>query len=222
MSKLRIAVITSIFGDYDPPKLVPTEFDDAVFVTDSDVDADGWEVYSGRSPTTRYEASLATKLPKTTPQLFTECEASLWIDGSMELLPGAYEFCQHLLSQGDLWQFKHPWRRCAYDEAPHAEYRASQAGLGDQPFDQQMEAYRNRGFPREFGLWATGVILRRHTPAINAWGHRWYQHIKMWTTRDQLSHPFVCWETNIEPMSLPGDLYDENRLIKIHKHNWEN
>ena len=185
---VRLAAVCAIYGGYDLIPPVPDGFDDAVLVSDVPVRS-GWRNVvepSGARPT------LAAKRPKARPDLYTDCDASLWMDGSIHVRDGA--FARHvraLLEQHELVLTDHPEdRNCLYAEAVHCQDWPKYAA---EPIRAQTAHYRAAGMPESFGLWAAGCIARRHTPAMVRLGDAWLEEMERWSIQDQVSLPFILW-----------------------------
>jgi hypothetical protein len=111
-------------------------------------------------------------------------------------------------------QFEHPWRSCLYDEAIEI------AALGMDPDGVaawQTRRYREAGHPAGWGLWAAGVIVRRHTAAVRRMGAAWAREVEVGSVRDQISQPFVLRQAKLKPVSLPGS-HVENPWLAYGSH----
>ncbi len=202
----RVAIITAITDGYDTLKpVMPQDGIDVewVCVTDGqplpDIeDAEGWTLI--HNPTTGRHPNLAAKLPKLRPWHFTTAPASIWIDASFRVI--SPRFAVEALSYAQpIAQFVHPWRSCVYDEA------AASAGLPKyegEPIVEQAAYYREQTHPSCWGLWATGVIARRHTAAIRELSTVWAREINTWSFQDQISQPYALRATGLRPAPLPG------------------
>jgi hypothetical protein len=203
----RAAVLTAIYDDYD--SLKPTLPQDGVEVewiciTDDealhrgDVDPRGWVIVY--EPRPGVHPNRAAKRPKTHPTEYTAAPASVWVDASFAVASDT--FVVDVLAVADpVAQFDHPWRGCVFDEATASAPIPKYAG---QPILAQAAEYGRAGMPPGWGLWATGVIARHHTPDVVDWGRAWAAEIDRWSFQDQISHPYVCWRTGIRPAPLPG------------------
>jgi hypothetical protein len=189
---MRLAAVCAIYGGYDLIPPVPEGVDDAVLVTDVPVRS-GWRNIVEPSVA---HPRLAAKRPKARPDLYTDCDASLWMDGSIHVRDGAFvELVQALLAEHELVLTDHPEDRdCLYQEAAHCrdwpKYRS-------EPLEDQIEHYRELGMPEHFGLWAAGSIARRHTDRMREFGDAWLSEMQRWTIQDQVSLPFVLWRDEI-------------------------
>jgi hypothetical protein len=189
---MRVAAVCAIYGGYDLIPPVPEGVDDAVLITDVPVRS-GWRNVVEPSDA---HPRLAAKRPKARPDLYTDCEASLWMDGSIHVSDGAFiAQVRTLLQDHELVLTDHPEDRdCAYQEAEHCwdwpKYR-------DEPLREQVAQYRSEGMPEHFGLWAAGCIARRHTVAMRTFGDAWLAEMQRWTIQDQVSLPYLLWRDDV-------------------------
>lgn len=200
---MRLAAVCAVYGGYDLIPPVPEGVDDAVLVSDVPVRS-GWRNVVEPSTT---DPRLAAKRPKARPDLFTDCEASLWIDGSIHVRgTGLAERSRELLQVNPLVLTDHPEdRTCLYAEAEHCRTWAKHAG---EPLEEQVAHYRSIGMPEGFGLWAAGCMARVHTPAMQRFGDAWLAEIGRWSIRDQVSLPFVLWRDQISFTTFGIDQLD--------------
>jgi hypothetical protein len=212
-SKRRV-VYTCLFG-YSEPFLDLTidrdEMTDFVCFTDDDtLRSDFWTIV--QAPKSLLDPHRRSKGFKHRPHLlFPEHEQSLYVDNTVKLVKAPNEFFK-LLDQGDapLWMFVHPDRRCIYDEAEAVK----EAHLDDPALvDMQMAHYRNSGYPKNNGLNATTVMLRRHhdrnlITAMNDW----HDQVLRFSKRDQLSFNVIRHFHQLAIKEFDGTL-TENELI---------
>jgi hypothetical protein len=204
---VRLAAVCAIYGGYDLIPPVPEGVDDAVLVTDVPVHS-GWRNIVEPS---NAHPRLAAKHPKARPDLYTDCEASLWMDGSAHVLDGRFvELVRHRLEEHELVLWDHPEDRdCFLQEAQvcHALQK-----WPDLPLLAQAEHYLDSGMPEHFGLWAAGCIARRHTSDMQRLGDDWVSEIERWTSRDQISLPYLLWREGIEPGTFGIDQFDNDMV----------
>jgi len=199
---MRIALITSVFGGYDPLRPAPEGFDDTVAVTD--VKAPGWRCYVEKPS----EAPrLAAKRAKMRPWEFTDCDAAVWVDASIEIIDGIElrNMVEPLLAQRDLWVWQHPEGRTDIrEEGPVCwdwpKYR-------DYPIREQVAAYVADGLPERWGLFACGVMAWRFTPEAKRFGQLWLQENRDWSIQDQISLPYLLWREGMRFGTFPANQY---------------
>ncbi len=205
---MRVAAVCAIFGGYDLIPPVPEGVDDAVLVTDVPVRS-GWRNVVEPSAA---DSRLAAKLPKVRPDLYTDCEASLWMDGSVHVLDGRFVgLVRSTLEEHDFVLWDHPEDRdCLFEEALHChdwpKYR-------DAPLLEQAKHYLSEGMPEHFGLWAAGCIARRHTDRVRKLGDDWLTEMQRWTNQDQVSLPYLLWRDSIAPGTFGLEQLDNDMVV---------
>ena len=131
-----------------------------------------------------------------------EADICLWVDGTQ--IFKEFRLWRDLIEPylvEDLAAFNHPDRNCIYDE-----FQACNQLKKDHTaiMQQQMDKYRDLGYPRNNGLVETACVLRRHNEKIKAFNEAWWKEVDNHSVRDQLSFNFVA-ETQKLPYShIPG------------------
>ena len=59
-------------------------------------------------------------------------------------------------------------------------------------------------YPKNNGLYELPVRVQRNTKLTQQMGWMWWEQICMFSSRDQISFPFVCHQLGIKPTILPG------------------
>lgn len=201
----HIAIITSVYDNYDALKPVcPQAGADVewICVTDavpSAVQAEGWTIV--HEPRPGVHPNRAAKRPKYWPWEYTDAPASIWVDASFRVVSATFA-AEALACADPIAQFAHPWRDCIYTEAEASAHLRKYDG---EPVLKQAEHYRTLGHPEHWGLWATGVIARRHTEAVRELGARWLAETYEWSFQDQISQPYALRETGLRPTAFPGN-----------------
>lgn len=208
---MRVALITASYGAYDPVRDLPEGlgFDEAICVTDrADLAGDGWSAFvEQRDEPPR----LAAKRPKMLPWLYTDCDAAIWIDASFEITSRHLRaWAQKHLDKDDFTIWSHPEGRiCLWQEAQVCwDFPKYQ----DQPIRAQAEHYLADGMPQHWGLFACGTIGWRFTPEAKRLGGAWYREQEKWSIQDQISLPYLLWETGKKFGIWDGNEYDNPYL----------
>jgi hypothetical protein len=205
--KPDIAIITCITDGYDTLKPVVPQHSagrvEWICITDGRLpDAEaarGWNLVS--EPRRHLHPNRAAKWPKCLPWEYTDAPASVWIDGSYRVVSPLFA-AEALSFAGPVAQFVHPWRDCLYEETQASARLAKYDG---EPVLEQAANYQKAGFPPHWGLWASGVIARRHTQAVKDFGRLWLEEIQSWSFQDQISEPYALYVAGLRPEPLPGD-----------------
>lgn len=198
----QVGLYTAIYGESDWPKPIPDLGIPCVMYTDSEstaqrAEAIGWTVQIARHHITTLKGEpkivapmLAHKWWKCHPErALPDCEVSLWVDGSMEILVEDYVArCLTALGQDDWACVPHPERNCIY---PEADYSATLHWRYDGPSIRAQADFYRAFHPAGWGLMATGANARRHTPDVIELSHLWWDECLNWSHQDQLSLPVL-------------------------------
>jgi hypothetical protein len=116
-----------------------------------------------------------------------------------------------------IMNFKHDVRNCIYDE--------SKVVINDKldyenVVNEQMEFYRNEGFPKNMGLFDTGFTIRKNNELVNKFNNTWWNMIEKFSARDQLSQVYSSWKNSVTISGIlnQGSIYDNKFLNKKIKH----
>ena len=223
---MKVLAYSAIYGGYDHPKPIrAADFDlPPIMFTDrgetfTEAIRQGWSPIlvlpemmgitypTGREPDHIIEPMLNHKYWKchpdqavaraTTTPYYPHIEASIWLDGSVEPHPGFEEKALAALGDDDWACVPHPSRNCIY---PEADYSATLTWRYDGP-SILAQANHYRGFhPSGYGLIATGVNIRRHSPEVIELSHLWWEEILTWSHQDQISLPVLLrlWEDKVK------------------------
>jgi hypothetical protein len=197
---MKPIVYTTIYGDYDNLKDQPDIGVRYVCYTDNpNLRSDVWEIiYDPIYP--HLHPRLRAKFRKLICPFDT---LSLFIDGSIEIVnPNIIEELSKFLKNG--WAtYVHPsGRTCITTELaeslPMEKYQ-------DLPLQEQVDYYFKQGLPKDFGLWACGVMIR--DGKFEDFGSKWMLENLAWTYQDQLSLPYLAWKEKFKLDTIMLDQY---------------
>lgn len=192
-----IIVYTAVFGGYDTLKPARTA---SVCITDFKQGAIGWQYRGILLGGTNKEKSFWCKSHP--HELFPDAKYSIWHDGNVEMLVTPRDLIRTALKDNDLALFKHPQRKCIYEEG-EACVRLHKAKRAE--IDTQKEYLKQQGYPKNNGLADTVVVVRRHTPEIEELNELWWNEFnRSPAKRDQMCFNYVCWKLNISYFELQG------------------
>lgn len=135
---------------------------------------------------------MNAKIYKILPHKYFSSEFSIYVDGNIFLNVPDTKILNDLLKDSDMAVFRHPVRKCLYQEYLPAKDRVMQ--VYKNLIDEQILKYRQEGMPEMFGLAECGMIIRRHNDITNEFNDRWWAEICRYTNRDQVSFPYVLWK----------------------------
>lgn len=208
---MKIAIITSIFNDHDSlrkhklhtPATVYPNADYFAFVDEKHVGVSGWKqiICPSFSLDEKYGGRRDAKIYKIMPQAFLpDYDYWIWTDPTHEVTVDPAEICNSL-GDKDIAVFKHTDRDCVYQEASEV----LRLGIDHvEALSQQVSYFLRQGYPRNNGLYELPVSVRKNTNAIRRMNMMWWELICKYSSRDQISLPFILWKTGIDPHVFDG------------------
>jgi hypothetical protein len=142
-------------------------------------------------------------------------EYSIWLDGSLKLLHHPNVYIDLFMGDADLAAPVHFERDCIYAEAEELKHWRLD---GAEVIDEQMQRYRNEGFPEHWGLIETGCLIRRHTKETQFFNEFWWEECCKGSRRDQLSAMYSLWKTGLKFVTLPGRGTPASSIFKFLGH----
>ena len=221
-------VYTCITGDYDTvinPKYITEGFDYICFTDNEELTSSVWDIRPLPSETEGLSQIKKQRYVKTNPhKLLHDYDLSIWVDGNVEIKSNLNEFIDEYINDDcSIYVPQHPNRDCIYDEA------VAVIGLKkdtEENVNPQIERYENEGFPRNYGLLQSNILLRKHNSedCIKLM-EEWFNEIKNGSHRDQLSFNYVLWkndEINVVYMDKQICQSEWFNWLKYHKKNVTN
>ncbi|KAL9673274.1 hypothetical protein QQ045_029529 [Rhodiola kirilowii] len=140
---------------------------------------------------------LNGKIPKMlSHRLFPQAKYSIWVDSKSQFRRDPLGVLEALLwrTNSELAISEHGARSNVYDEAVAVvkKHKAT-----PEEVEVQLQQYRKDGFPNDKrfngkkALAEASVIVREHTPVTNMFMCLWFNEVVRFTSRDQLSFPYV-------------------------------
>lgn len=111
----------------------------------------------------------------------------------------------------DVLAFKHPHRTQIEEEA---QAIARQGWVPRETLISQVATYRDEGF-RQTMITSTGFCLRKMTPQVVAFNRFWWEEVRKWGWRDQMSVDYAIWKTGVHLQYIPGH-YRDNVYARWH------
>ena len=144
---------------------------------------------------------------------------SMWIDGSMLPKVRVVDLITWMKAtdNGAYGVRRHPGWNCIYDEAKAIAHH----GFEDQDIlDKVVARYKKEGFPEQFGMHETGVLIRLNVPRVIAFDKLWWNEVAENSKRDQMSFDYLLWREQTQVAQLNRDWFgtDPNMPFYGHKH----
>ena len=221
--KGRIAVYTCIVGlseMIEPPYFVSENCDYYIF-TDMDIPQDYvWKKIDIAMLSLPCDSpNEINRYIKLHPhEFFKDYEYSLYVDGNIQIVTDVLPMVNKMTEKEIIALHAHDRRSCAYKEAK-VFFDIPRLRKFAQAADRQMAAYRERGFPEDFGLFENPIIIRKHNDLVcQEVMDLWWEQLVTYSMRDQLSLPYVLWKLKIpeDKIHIMGANLRENpRFIQI-------
>ncbi|CAL1410958.1 unnamed protein product [Linum trigynum] len=161
---------------------------------------------------------LNGKIPKMLGhRLFPNAKYSIWVDSKSQFRRDPLGVLEALLwrTNSVLAISEHGARSSVYDEAT-AVVKKNKAR--PEEVNVQITQYKKDGMPEDKrlngkkALNEASIIVREHTPVVNLFMCIWFNEAVRFTSRDQLSFPYVLWrlkvlkDVNMFPVCVRKDL----------------
>ena len=205
----KTVVYTAIEGNYDNLR-APAFIDDGLsyvcFTDNKNLKSDVWDIRYVTTPKDKNYALDIRKF-KTCPQdYFFDCTVTIWVDASFTIKNDLREYVKKYSKNSPILLFPHPERKCIYQECGELI-----SILKEDPVRliSQAADYIENGYPKDYGLYAGGMIVRdMHNEKLRLCMRDWWNEVSTRSLRDQQSLPYVLWKNNIRPDICDLDIND--------------
>ena len=195
----RTVVYTCITGGYE--KLVaPVKtpgFDYICFTDNPSLEPNGWEIRPMPEGLEGLTKVKQQRMVKVLPHKYLpDYDISIWVDGAVIVKGNIKEYLKTLdMTQYSVFIPEHPARKCIYAEKDACvkirKIKGDEVALAD----KQMDRYKNEGFPANYGLVQTNVMIRQHNDRYSKdLMEKWWSELKDYSHRDQLSFNYALWK----------------------------
>jgi len=201
---MKIAVVTSSIGTNRLLDPIPFEGVDYHAFVDDNAANNKWITHPiiefSNDPI--YTNRRNAKIYKILPFVFLpNYDYYFWVDSTHILETDPYEVINKYLNDTDVAVFKHLGQKCVYDEGKEViRINFDHPNL----VEDQLAFYQDMCYPKNNGLYELPVRVQRNTSLTQRMGWMWWEQICMFSSRDQISFPFVCNQLGIKPSILPG------------------
>lgn len=205
----KIVIYTAFTGNYDnlkDPEYIDENCDYVCFTDNPNVESNIWKIIPMEH--SNLDNNRKAKQYKLFPHKYlSQYEYSFWLDGTFQIKGSIREYIYKYL-KNPILNVIHDERTCIYDEA------IVSAGISRYPakiLENQIENYKNMGFPFNYGVVSLGAIFRQHNnPIVIKIMEDWWEEINKFTNQDQVSYSYVCWKNNFHP-SISDVYYWKNK-----------
>lgn len=205
MKQIIYTCITNNYDELQDPYIISNDFN-YICYTDTPHKSDIWEI----RPILKNCAShiLTSRFHKTIGANLIDADITIWQDAKITFIQNQ----SHLFDNKGITLIYHPKRNCIYDEAMKAIQLKK---CDNKKIKQQIAKYKKEGMPINNGLYETAIVIRdKSQTSLNV---NWWNEIKLHSTRDQISLPYLIWKFNIKPNILNIDFLN-NKLFTVNHH----
>lgn len=221
----KITVVTALTGGRDNLRDDQSDIDsDFVAFVDKPMNTRKWKMKKCYDRFTSPRRN--SRIHKILVHQYVDTEYSVWLDANIALRVPAQRLVDEYLKDYDFAVFRHPERDCLYDEA-----MISAVHYLDDPevIIEQAKTYEDRFFAKKKGLAECNVIIRRHTPKVEAFNNAWWSEYCRHSVRDQISFMYAADKVGlrvnfITPAARAGNPYFsfKNHLIDNRQEHGKN
>ena len=144
----------------------------------------------------------------------TGYDASLWIDGSVDVVgANIQQLVESHLEGHDLALFRHPTIDCVYEGGRFAV----RCGKEDPAvMEKHLDRLRAEKFPARAGLGETGVLFRRGSAKVTEFNELWWTQIRDGSRRDQVSFNYCVARLGLRLSYINGRRQDQGFFVREH------
>lgn len=209
--KNKRVVYTCITGGYDAiidPKVITKGFDYICFTDNMKMESNVWDIRPLPKETEGLSQVKKQRYVKINAHLLlSDYDVSIWVDGNVTIKSNLNEFLSKFLrSDYSIYVPKHPARDCIYSESKAVVAMKKDTKENVSP---QIERYKKEGFPKNYGLLQSNIMLRVHNNEdCIKFMEQWFEELKNGSHRDQLSFNYVAWKNeDIKVFYLDKTIY---------------
>ena len=223
MEKNKKVVYTCITKDYDlliDPQYISEDFDYVCFTDNESLTSDIWDIKPLPKEIEGLSHVKKQRYVKINPhKLLNEYDLSVWVDGCVSLKGDLNELFNDALKEDcSIYVPRHPSRNCIYAEATAVIKMKKDK---KENVDPQIERYKREGFPKDYGLLQSNILIRKHNneDCIKLM-EDWFNEVKNGSHRDQLSFNYALWKNeDIKIEYLDKYIYRSKWFFWNGKHN---
>lgn len=134
------------------------------------------------------------RLIKINPHKYlSEYDLSIWVDGSISIVGDINRYLDTILDENiSIYIPQHPMRNCIYKEGDTCIKMKKDTA---EHINKQLKRYSSEGFPKEYGLVQSNIIVRKHNyedckKVMETWSNELINE----SHRDQLSFNYALWK----------------------------
>lgn len=222
----KVVVYTCITGGYDnilEPTNVTSGVDYICFTDNLSMKSKTWKMRPIPDELLKYSKVKQQRGVKILAHKYLkDYDISVWVDGAVIVRGNINDYLKTLdFKQYSVFVPEHPSRKCIYAEKEACVKLKKIKGDEIELTNRQMERYKKEGFPTNFGLVQTNVMIRRHNDPYSVdLMEKWWSELKDYCHRDQLSFNYAVWKIGDRGFKYLGKTTCNSKFFNwIKKHN---
>lgn len=215
----KLCVYTCITGDYDnlhEIKNPEKNIDYLCFTNNKNLKSKTWKIiYIDNSNLNNHNLSRKIKILGH-PTISKNYEISVWMDASVIWEKSIHDFVSTYLKDKAFASFKHHARNSIQEEAIACLRLRKDT---KESIIKALGFLEQERFPDNIGLYEMTVFIKKHNdPIVDETMHIWFDTLKKYSRRDQLSFMYAVWKTGLKISTINLNVWD-NPWFTNSKHN---
>lgn len=218
--KNRICVYTCITGNYDQIKEIDKKekgIDYYLFTNNKTITSNTWNVvYIEDNELSNVQLARKTKILGN--EIVNSYEIALWMDAAVEFKKNIKDFIKTYLGLNDVFAcFKHEYRTSVLEEMD-ACLRFRKEDIKN--IVALKKFYKKEDYKYDNGLIESTVYIKRPgNKKVQQTMNNWFDMIKNYSKRDQLSFNYSIYKTGLKVRWINENVFNNN-WFKWHEHNF--
>ncbi len=191
---MKKVVYTVLLGDYKLNKPIYKNPDwELICFTDQNITSKHWSIVKVEG------GKKKSREIKICCDKYIDFDICLYLDAKFKIKCDLDDFVKKNLKT-NIAVMKHNKRNCTYDEG-HFCIKINKDKK--ETILNQLKTYENDGFPKQFGLYAPGIMIRKNTNEVNHFMKLWYDEVERYSYRDIISFSYILWKNPIKLNTMP-------------------
>ena len=218
MSKEKICVYSCITGDYDNVLEIEREegIDYYLFTNNKKIKSNSWKViYIEDDSLSNVLLARKTKILGH-PIVNDNYDIALWMDGAVSFNTKIKDFINHFMKNDDVFvAFRHGERNSIKEECEACVRFCKE---DKNKVKNILDFYKKESYPDNNGLIESTVFIKRvKDKKVNETMNLWFDMVKNFTKRDQLSFNYCIYKTDLKVKWINEKVFD-NKWFTWHNH----
>jgi hypothetical protein len=197
----RKCVYTVLIGKYDSlklPSVISPGWEYICFTDNHELKSDIWDIRFIDCDTDLNATKNSRKVKILSHQfLGNDYNLSVFVEGKIRINCNLDDFLTHVIKvddrKADLILPVHPIRKCIYDEF-NACVKSNRETA---EVAQKLKSfYEKEQYPHNYGLNSCTMLIKKNSDNLNTFMDRWWEMVRDWSQRDQLSFNYILWKYN--------------------------